>query len=53
MEHLCVFRPYLIGHPVQLFTDQKALQWLVDQQKLSHRQYQWLDILLEFDLRIQ
>ena len=53
IEGLRVFRPYLIGHPVLLFTDQKALQWLVDQQTLSYRQYRWLDTLLEYDLRIQ
>ena len=53
IENLWVFRPYLIRHPIRLFTDQKALQWLINQDKLSHRQYRWLDILLEFDLRIQ
>src|SRR5215469_14496995 len=39
------FRPYVHGNEVIIRTDQKALQWLLGQKKMSPRQYRWLDDL--------
>lgn len=53
VHHLKHFRPYLLHRKVILRTDQKALQWLLDQKTMSKRQYRWLDLLQEFDLHIE
>src|SRR5215469_15910124 len=50
---LRIFRAYLVNRPVIVRTDQKALKWLLDQRTLSHRQYRWLDLLQEFDLKLE
>jgi RNase H-like domain found in reverse transcriptase len=50
---LRTFRPYLVGQPIVVKTDQKALQWLLDQKVLSKQQYRWLDVLQELDLRLE
>ena len=39
------FCPYVHGTEVIIQTDQKALQWLLGQKKMSPRQYRWLDDL--------
>lgn len=53
VHHLKHFRPYLLHRKVILQTDQRALQWLLEQKTLSRRQYRWLDLIQEFDLTIQ
>jgi len=50
---LRIFRAYLVNRPVIVRTDQKALQWLLDQRTLSRQQYRWLEILQELDLKLE
>src|SRR5262249_45967879 len=53
MHCLQTFRPYLIGRPIIVRSDQKALKWLLDQRTLSRRQYRWLDDLQTFDITLE
>jgi RNase H-like domain found in reverse transcriptase len=48
-----VGRPYLIGRPVNLYIDQKALKYLMSQTQVRARQAKWILDLQEFDLRIE
>jgi hypothetical protein len=50
LEH---FRQYLIGHPTTLRFDQKALDGILSQKKLSPTQWRQLATILEFDLRVE
>ena len=45
------FRQYLIGHPTILRFDQKALDAILTQKKLSPTQWRQISTILEFDLR--
>ena len=43
-------RFFLLGYPVQIFTDHQALRYLYEKSDLSSRQARWLDSLLEFEI---
>jgi transposase InsO family protein len=47
------FRQYLIGHPTILRFDQRALDGILKQKKLSPTQWRQLSTILEFDLRLE
>lgn len=47
------WRPFLYGIPVYAFTDHFTLKWFLGQRNLSSRQIRWLDILKDFDVRIE
>ncbi|TPX30025.1 hypothetical protein SmJEL517_g06292 [Synchytrium microbalum] len=50
---LKVWRHYLLGLPVTIQTDHRSLVFLDTQKTLSNRQARWLELLQQFDLRIQ
>jgi hypothetical protein len=47
-------RPYLLDKLFELHTDKASLQWLQQQQHLSHHHWQarWLNLLAEFHYRV-
>ena len=53
VETLKRFRGILYGTEFTVRTDHKALTHLMKQRDLSPRQHRWLDILNEFDFRIE
>jgi hypothetical protein len=48
-----VGRPYLLGRPVHLFIDQRALKYLMSQTQVRARQAKWILDLQEFDLIVE
>ena len=46
-------RHYLIGRPFRCFTDHKSLIYLQEQPHLSRRQAGWVELLQEFDFKIE
>ena len=47
------FRQYLLGHPFVVRTDHAALQWLKRTPEPIGQQARWLEILEEFDYRVE
>jgi hypothetical protein len=47
------WRHYLHGAPFSIVTDHKSLQYFQSQPHLSARQTRWLDLMAEFDFKIQ
>ena len=45
------FRQYLVGRPVHLRFDQRALETILTQRKLNACQQRWISEIMEFDLR--
>jgi hypothetical protein len=46
------WRHYLLGRPVTILTDHKALEYFATQPHLNERQARWSGLLAEFDYRI-
>ena len=52
MYALKAWRPYLLGHSCEIFTDHKSLKYLFTQPDLNLRQTRWLEKLSDYDLTI-
>lgn len=52
IESLKRFRAQLLGVKFRIFTDHKALEYIMTQRHLSPRQHRWVDVLNEFDFSI-
>lgn len=50
---LTIWRQYLDGQQVLVFTDHQALKHIQQQPKLNQRQARWLDLVQSYDLDIQ
>nr|GEY67942.1 putative reverse transcriptase domain-containing protein [Tanacetum cinerariifolium] len=48
-----MWRHYLYGTKCVVFTDHKSLQHILDQKELNMRQQRWLELLSDYDCRIQ
>nr|XP_034908137.1 uncharacterized protein LOC118044086 [Populus alba] len=46
---LRVWRHYLYGTQVQIFTDHKSLKYLMSQKELNMRQRRWLELIKDYD----
>jgi hypothetical protein len=46
---LRVWRHYLYGSQVQIFTDHKSLKYLISQKKLNMRQRRWVELIKDYD----
>jgi hypothetical protein len=46
---LRVWRHYLYGSRVQIFTDHKSLKYLMTQKELNIRQRQWVELIKDYD----
>nr|AAV31171.1 Putative polyprotein, identical [Solanum tuberosum] len=49
---LKIWRHYLYGVHVDVFTDHKSLQYVLTQKELNLRQRRWLELLKDYDLSI-
>jgi len=47
------FRPYLFGHRFRLFTDHKALTYMLERKKVSSVIFNWLDEILTYDFKME
>jgi hypothetical protein len=46
---LRVWRHYLYGSQVQIFTDHKSLKYLMSQKELNMRQRRWVELIKDYD----
>jgi len=46
---LRVWRHYLYGSQVQIFTDHKSLKYLMSWKKLNMRQRRWVELIKDYD----
>jgi len=46
---LRVWRHYLYGSQVQIFTDHKSLKYLISQKELNMRQRRWVELIKDYD----
>ena len=49
---LKIWRHYLYGMHVDVFTDHKSLQYVLTQKELNLRQRRWLELLKNYDMSI-
>ena len=50
---LKIWRHYLLGTRVEIFTDHKSLKYIFTQKELNMRQRRWLELMAEYDLNLQ
>jgi hypothetical protein len=50
---LKIWRHYLIGNKCEIFTDHKSLKYIFTQPDLNLRQRRWLELIKDYDLRVQ
>jgi ribonuclease HI len=46
---LRVWRHYLYGSQVQIFTDHKSLKYLMSQKELNMQQWRWVELIKDYD----
>lgn len=46
------WRPYLLGQPFKIKTDQQALKYLLEQRVSTEAQHKWLSKLLSYNFTI-
>ena len=49
---LRVWRHYLYGSQVQIFTNHKSLKYLITQKELNMRQRRWVELIKDYDYMI-
>jgi hypothetical protein len=49
---LKVWRHYLLGNLVHIYTDHKSLKYLFTQPDLNMRQWRWLELIKDYDLKV-
>ena len=49
---LKIWRHYLLGNPVQTYSDHKSLKYIFTQSELNLRQRRWLELIKDYDLEI-
>ena len=49
---LKIWRSYLYGAKVQVFTDHKSLKYIFTQPELNLRQRRWMELVADYDLDI-
>ncbi|KAL4013702.1 hypothetical protein IC575_025885 [Cucumis melo] len=49
---LKIWRHYLYGEKIQIFTDHKSLKYFFTQKELNMRQRRWLDLVKDYDCEI-
>ena len=50
---LRIWRHYLYGSPVQIFTDHKSLRHLMTKKELNMRQRRWVELIKDYDCVIE
>ena len=49
---LKIWRHYLLGNKVHIFTDQKSLKYIFTQSELNMRQRRWLELIKDYNLEV-
>jgi hypothetical protein len=49
---LKICRHYLIGHRCEIYSDHKSLKYIFTQNDLNLRQHRWLELIKDYDLKI-
>ncbi|KAA0040402.1 pol protein [Cucumis melo var. makuwa] len=49
---LKIWRHYLYGEKIQIFTDHKSLKYFITQKELNMRQRRWLELVKDYDCEI-
>ena len=49
---LKIWRHYLYGVKIQIYTDHKSLKYLFTQKELNMRQRRWLELVKDYDVEI-
>ena len=49
---LKIWRHYLLGNPVHIYSDHKSLKYVFTQSELNLRQRRWLEWIKDYDLEI-
>ena len=49
---LKIWRHYLLGNPIYIYSDHKSLEYIFTQSKLNLRQRRWLELIKDYDLEI-
>ena len=49
---LKIWRHYLLGNPVHIYSDHKSLKYIFTQSELNLRQRRWLELIKYYDLEI-
>jgi len=49
---LKIWRHYLLGNPVHIYSDHKSLKYIFTQSDLNLRQRRWLELIKDYDLEI-
>ena len=49
---LKIWRHYLLGNPIHIYSDHKSLKYIFTQSELNLRQRQWLELIKDYDLKI-
>jgi hypothetical protein len=49
---LKIWKHYLIGHPCEICSDHKSLKYIFTENDLNLRQRHWLELIKDYDLRI-
>ena len=47
---LKIWRHYLLGDQVLIYTDRKSLKYIFTQKKLNMRQRRWLELMADYDI---
>ena len=49
---LKIWRHYLLGNKVHIFTDHKSLKYIFTQSELNMRQRRWLELIMDYNLEV-
>ena len=49
---LKIWRHYLLGNQVHIFTDHKSLKYIFTQSELNMRQRRWLELIKDYNLEV-
>ena len=49
---LKTWRPYLVGHRCEIYTDHKSLKYIFTQKELNLRQRRWMELIKDYDIGI-
>ena len=49
---LKIWRHYLLGNPVHIYSDHKSLKYIFTQSELNLRQSRWLELIKDYDLEM-
>ena len=50
---LKIWRHYLLGDQVMIFTDHKSLKYIFTQRELNMRQRRWLELMADYDIDLR